>query len=55
MTLSPFWGETFVFPPGSGATNGSEHSLVKNGNLAEGVRFEVWDHDFHGEGDYLGK
>lgn len=48
MTLSPVWDETFFVSP---AIPGKDEGA---GADSRGVRFEIWDHDLHGEGDYLG-
>lgn len=44
MTLSPSWDETFnlSLDAGGGVDGGG------------GLRFELWDHNVHGDGDYLG-
>ncbi|CAM9535261.1 unnamed protein product [Ectocarpus sp. 12 AP-2014] len=53
MTLSPVWDETFFLSletTGGGDTNAP--GLNADG---DGIRFEIWDHDLHGQGDYLGE
>lgn len=55
MTLSPVWNETFVFSPGereNGCDGGGGDGI--DGSNQWGVLFEIWDHDAHGGGDYLG-
>ncbi|CAN0264430.1 unnamed protein product, partial [Hapterophycus canaliculatus] len=53
MTLSPVWDETFLISPQTTASVGDfKPSADAEGGV--GVRFEIWDHDLHGEGDYLG-
>lgn len=48
MTLSPVWDETFFILP---ETCDEDEDPGADGG---GVRFEIWDHDMHGGGDYLG-
>ena len=48
MTLSPVWDEAFFISPESPTKDAAAHAD------GSGVRFEIWDHDLHGEGDYLG-
>lgn len=48
MTLSPVWDEAFFISP---ETSTEDATADADGT---GVRFEIWDHDLHGEGDYLG-
>ena len=45
MTLSPVWDETFVLSLGTGGGG------IGGGG---GLCFELWDHNVHGDGDYLG-
>lgn len=46
MTLSPVWDETFFVLP--------ETRDREDASDGRSVRFEIWDHDMHGGGDYLG-
>lgn len=48
MTLSPVWDETFFISPEIPGTDEA------TGVSCRSVRFEIWDHDMHGAGDYLG-
>ena len=48
MTLSPVWNETFFVSP---ETREQDETVGAGGRS---VRFEIWDHDMHGAGDYLG-
>lgn len=53
MTLSPVWDETFFISPQMAAPVG-ESGPSAVAEAGDGVRFEIWDHDLHGDGDYLG-
>eukprot|EP00903_Cladosiphon_okamuranus_P006046 g5963.t1 len=46
MTLSPTWDETFFISPETRDRDEATNDCS--------VRFEIWDHDLHGGGDYLG-
>ncbi len=48
MTLSPVWDEAFFISPETSTKDATADAGCN------GVRFEIWDHDLHGEGDYLG-
>ncbi|CAM9833331.1 unnamed protein product [Ectocarpus fasciculatus] len=53
MTLSPVWDETFFLSPETpGGGDANTRDLNADG---DGIRFEMWDHDLHGQGDYLGE
>lgn len=52
MTLSPVWDETFFLSPET--PRGRDASARGTGADGDGIRFEMWDHDLHGQGDYLG-
>lgn len=54
MTLSPVWDETFIISPQATAPVG-DSTPSATAERSVGVRFELWDHDLHGEGDYLGE
>ncbi|CAM9846328.1 unnamed protein product, partial [Laminaria digitata] len=52
MTLSPVWDETFnllLDAGGGGVTDGGD------GGGGGGLRFELWGHNVHGDGDFLGE
>ncbi|CAM9878830.1 unnamed protein product, partial [Choristocarpus tenellus] len=42
MTLFPIWDEAYTLPGPVGK------------GPREGLRFEIWDHDAYGSGDFLG-
>ncbi|CAN0188560.1 unnamed protein product [Scytosiphon promiscuus] len=54
MTLSPMWDETFLISPQITAPIGDPNPSA-GAEGGDGVRLELWDHDLHGEGDYLGE
>lgn len=54
MTLSPVWDETFFLSPEARSRGAASAGPADPDSDTGGVRFEIWDHDFHGKGDYLG-
>lgn len=62
MTLCLVWAETFIVsppppPPDGGASGEGVEGGEGRGGLPIpwGLRLEVWDHDIHGTGDFLGE
>ncbi|CAM9314056.1 unnamed protein product [Pylaiella littoralis] len=55
MTLSPVWDETFFLSPEARSRGAASAGPADPDSDTGGVRFEIWDHDFHGKGDYLGE
>lgn len=54
MTLSPVWNESFFVSPKARSSVADSADPADADSDAGGVRFEIWDHDLHGKGDYLG-